>query len=247
MAPLRLFVSHNHTDNQFTEQLVRDLQRTGAQVWVDQDGLRDGDIIQRINEALSHADWLILVQTPDAVRSQYVNMDVGAALTRVVQGLMQGVIPIIAKSCDSREVPPLWLSLKYYDATQDYQTALTQLEQALGLDKAPPVSDPPASGAHWSTVDLMWLWASVTPGTRRVVGEIARRPEGYPVQEVLQRLGYDGPTLGGYLTSWAFWLRKYPGKPDPLIRGWITGLYSMSMDTEIAKTIHQLAQITAGQ
>jgi hypothetical protein len=247
MEPLRLFVSHNHTDDQFTAQLVRDLQRTGAQVWVDQDGLRDGDIIQRINDALSHADWLILVQTPEAARSQYVNMEVGAALTRVMNGLMQGVIPIIAKPCDLREVPPLWQTLRYYDATQDYPGALTQLEQALGLDKAPPVSDSPISGAGWSPVDLMRLWSWISPGARRVVGEIARRPEGYPVQEMLDRLGFNGPTLGGYLTAWASGLRQFPRKSDPIVRDTSTGQFRMRMDTEIARTIRQLAQITAGQ
>ena len=245
MAPLRLFVSHNHTDDQFTEQLVRDLTRAGAQVWVDQQGILDGIIMDRINKALSNADWLILVQTPDAVRSQYVNLEVGAALTRVMRGLMQGVIPIIAKPCDPRDVPPLWLTLLYYDATQDYPGALNQLLQALGLDKAPPVTAGAASGAQWSPVDLMRLWSWISSGARRAVGEIARRPEGYPYPEVLQRLGYDGPTLGGYLSSWAAGLRQFQGKSDPLVRDSSTSQYRM--DTEIATTIRQLAQITAGQ
>jgi TIR domain len=243
MAPSRLFVSHSHTDDQFTQQLVRDLKRTGAQVWVDQQGIRDGSIMDRINDALSHADWLILVQTPDAVRSPFVTAEVGAALTRVMRGFMQGVIPIIATPCDPRDVPPLWQTLRYYDATQDYPGALNQLLQALGLDKTPPVTAAPASGARWSPVDLMRLWAWIAPGARRAVGEIACRPEGYPYPEVLQRLGYDGQTLGGYLTSWAFGLRQFRGKSDPLVRD--TSQYRM--DTAIATTIRQLAQITAGQ
>ncbi len=243
MAPLRLFVSHSHTDDQFTQQLVGDLKRTGAEVWVDQDGIHDGNIMNHINDALGKADWLILVQTPDAVRSEYVKLEVSAALTRVMSGLMQGVIPIIAKPCDPRDVPPLWQPLLYYDATQDYPGALNQLVHALGLDKAPPVTAAAASGTQWSVVDLMRLWSWISPGARRAVGEIACRPEGYPYPEVLQRLGYDGPTLGGYLTSWAFGLRQFRGKSDPLVRE--TSQYRM--DTEIATTIRQLAQITAGQ
>jgi hypothetical protein len=245
MAPLRLFVSHSHTDDQFTEQLVRDLTRTSAQVWVDQQGIRDGNIMDRINDALSNADWLILVQTPDAVRSQYVKLEVGAALTRVMSGLMQGVIPIIAKPCDPRDVPPLWQTLRYYDATQDYPGALTQLVQALGLDKAPPAIADAPSDSQWSPVDLMRLWSSIATGARRAVGEIACRPQGYPYPEVLQRLGYDGQTLGGYLTSWAFGLRQFRGKADPLVRDSSTASYRM--EAEIATTIRQLAHITAGQ
>jgi hypothetical protein len=245
MAPLHLFVSHSHEDDQFTKQLVGDLQRAGAEVWVDQEGIHHGNIMNHIDEALGKADWLILVQTPDAVRSEYVKLEVSAALTRVMSGLMQGVIPIIAKPCDQREVPPLWATMLYYDATQDYPGALHQLLQALGLDKTPPITGIAASGTQWSPVDLMRLWSWISPGARRAIGEIALRPEGYPYKEVLDRLGYNGPTLGGYLTSWASGLRQFQGKPDPLIRD--SSEWCYRMDSEIARTIRQLDQITAGQ
>lgn len=45
MAMPQVFVSYSHTDAAFMEQLVQDLTRAGAQVWVDRDGIRDGNIV----------------------------------------------------------------------------------------------------------------------------------------------------------------------------------------------------------
>lgn len=240
----RVFVSHSHADNEFTERLVSDLSRHGAQVWVDREDIPEGSLMERINEGLSNAEWLVLVQTPAALRSNFVRAEVNAALTRVMTGLMQGVLPIIAAPCAPQEIPPLWQTLLYYDATQDYAAALAQLVHALGLDVVPQPSSPLSSASQWSPVELMWLWSSITPGARRAVAEIALRPEGYAYEELFQRLGYDGPTLGGYLSSWGSGLRQFRGKPDPLIRDW--NAYQYRMDAELAGIIRRLAAITAG-
>lgn len=40
MAEPRIFVSHSHRDDAFTERLVRDLRAAGADVWVDLSDIR---------------------------------------------------------------------------------------------------------------------------------------------------------------------------------------------------------------
>lgn len=240
----RVFVSHSHADNDFTERIVLDLTRYGAQVWVDRQGIHDGSLMERINEGLSDAEWLVLVQTPASLSSHFVRAEVNAALTRVMSGLMQGVLPVIASPCAPQDVPPLWQTLLYYDATQDYSTAFTQLVHALGLDVVRQPNSPDISTDQWSPVELMSLWSSITPGTRRAVAEMALRPEGYAYTDLLQRLGFDHPTLGGYLSSWGIRLRQFPGKSDPIIRDWNNSQYRM--DAELAGIIRRLAAITAG-
>lgn len=113
----RIFISHSHADNAFADRLAQDLTRNGGQVWIDREELHDGVLIQRINEALSNAEWFILVQSPAAIASRYVQMEVSAALTRVVDRFMQAVIPVVAAPCDRGSVPPLWQTLLYCDAT----------------------------------------------------------------------------------------------------------------------------------
>ncbi len=129
----RIFVSHSSRDNAFARRLVADLETAGASVWVDMDQIRQGDFMQRINEGLANSDWLVLVLTPNAIQSQYVPIEVFAAMSLVQHGRMQGVIPIVAETCDPSTMPPLWMNLHRYDATNDYQRALQGLLVALGM------------------------------------------------------------------------------------------------------------------
>src|SRR5258708_7268772 len=243
MSTPQVFVRYSHANSAFMEMLVRDLTQAGAHVWVDRDGIRDGNIVDQMNEGLKQAEWLVLVQTPDAIASPYVKAEVNAALHRVLKGQMRGMVPVIAAPCPPPHVPPLWSSQQYYDATQDYRGALDGLLRVLGIDKAPPLVHPPTSdGAAWTPVDLMFLWATITQGARRALGEIALRPAGYPMSEVVQRLDCTGPTLGGYLRSVGFALRQFPRKADPLVRDWKKWEYRM--DPTIAGIIQKLGQIT---
>jgi hypothetical protein len=129
----RVFVSHSHKDDKFTQRLVSDLKAAGADVWVDVVGIDSGDFLKRINDALASREWLVLVLTPDALRSQWVQTEVHAAMNLVVRGRMRQVVPILAKPCNPKEIPPTWDVLHRYDATHDYEAALAGLLRAFGL------------------------------------------------------------------------------------------------------------------
>lgn len=53
--PVRVFVSHHHSvdEDAFTARLVADLKATGADVWVDEEGITSGDFVHKINEGLA--------------------------------------------------------------------------------------------------------------------------------------------------------------------------------------------------
>src|SRR5690349_13367624 len=129
----RIFVSHSHQDDAFTARLVADLRATGADVWVDTDKITYNDFVQHISDGLANRDWLVLVQTPDALRSPWVRTEVNAALNMSLQGRMRGVIPVLAKACDPADMPALWSTLQYYDATRDYNATVKKLLAVLGL------------------------------------------------------------------------------------------------------------------
>jgi hypothetical protein len=145
IAAPRVFVSHRHADEAFTTHLVSDLAAAGADVWVDIQGINDGDFLGRINEALSNREWLVLVMSPDALTSKWVTQEVNAALARWQQGFMRGVVPIMARHCNPREIPPLWTTLHRYDATQDYGDALQGLLRTLGLGSQVRTASEPAT------------------------------------------------------------------------------------------------------
>jgi len=145
---VRVFVSHHHSpeEDAFTARLVADLEAAGADVWVDDARITSDDFIRKINEGLTGRQWLVLVMTPDALRSPWVQGEVNAALLQVRQGRMLGVIPLVAQPCQDADIPPLWATLQYYDAVRGYDTARGGLLSALGLTpgrSAPPVQRAP--------------------------------------------------------------------------------------------------------
>lgn len=134
MVAPRIFVSHSSLDDAVTRQLVNDMRVGGAQVWMDETDVQQGDFIHKINEGLANCDRMVLVLTPNSLRSKAVEMEVNAALNLVRLGRLQSVVPFLAAPCDMSQVPPMWATLHYYDGVKDYQGALAGLLRALGLD-----------------------------------------------------------------------------------------------------------------
>lgn len=130
---VRVFVSHHHSDEQFTSRLVTDLRCMGAEVWVDKDSIIAGDFRAAIDEGLVRSDRLVLVTTPAALASNNVREEVNAAKERAHRGLMRDVVFIMAAPCRDEEIPPTWAIIQRYDATIDYPGALDALVRALGL------------------------------------------------------------------------------------------------------------------
>lgn len=129
----RIFVSHSHCDDAITTRLVEDLRRAGADVWVDMTGMDPGNFMQRISQALDTHEWMVLILTPAAIASQYVQTEVFTVLHRVQQGTMRAVIPVLAVPCASGSIPALWDALHRFDATRNYTDALAGVLQAIGL------------------------------------------------------------------------------------------------------------------
>lgn len=133
MAIPRIFVSHSHKDDAFTQRLVSDLRLAGAQVWVDISDIMANDFMDRINQALDSCDWVVCVLSPDSLASRAVTMEINAALNLLRQGRLKGVIPFVGVHVEEKMIPPLWATLHRYNAAQDYPFALRGLLGALGL------------------------------------------------------------------------------------------------------------------
>lgn len=174
---IRVFVSHHHSpeEDAFTARLVVDLEAAGADVWVDDQRITSNDFIKKINEGLAGRQWLVLVMTPDALSSEWVEAEVNAALHQVRGGRMLGVIPIVARVCDEGGIPPLWATLHRYDATRAYEPARDSLLRALGLTSALryPLPDVPARLAS-----LGFRGVNIN-GTPAIVPPLITIPAGY--------------------------------------------------------------------
>jgi basic membrane protein A len=142
-------VSHHHSPDEdtFTARLVTDLKAAGADVWVDTKDISSGDFVERINAGLSDRHWLVLIMTPAALASNYVQAEVNAALNDQIGGRMRGVLPFVVQPCKERDIPPLWRTLHRFDAVKGgYAAARDQLFKTMAL-LTPSPPPPPLVGA----------------------------------------------------------------------------------------------------
>lgn len=133
-SQFRLFVSHRHKDNEKVRQLVRDLENSGAWVWVDLQEIKWESFAKHVNEGLAQSNWCIVVLSPAALQSQYVVDEVNAAYQLVKENRMEAVIPFVTEHCDARDIPPVWNIWHRYDAVKEgYTEAFQALSSAIGL------------------------------------------------------------------------------------------------------------------
>ncbi len=146
----RVFISYSRADEVFARRLATDLDRLGADVWIDVDDIPPGvNWSTAIQQGLDTCDALVLIISPDALASKNVEDE-----WQYVRDEGKPIIPLLW-----RPVPRLHFQLRriqYVDFhRQPYETALAQLRVRL-FDEAPAVPSTPAP-------------AAITPSTARQI------------------------------------------------------------------------------
>jgi len=91
---------------------------------MDVNDLGAGNFQEHINQALADCEWFLLVLTQNALASDWVRMEVDAAIRLKHQKQVKDLILIKASDLDYAELPALWGVFNILDATVDYATAL---------------------------------------------------------------------------------------------------------------------------
>jgi TIR domain-containing protein len=132
----RIFISYSRKDSAFVRTLAGDLEKAGYDVWWDVSDLRGGDDWLRvIPTAIESSDYVIVVLSPNAVISEWVEKEYTQAL-----GLRKKIIPImLARS----SVPFALNTINYINfAAGEYAENFKKLLTALGYTGEAPVSRP---------------------------------------------------------------------------------------------------------
>jgi hypothetical protein len=143
------------------------------------------DFQRRIDEAPLACQWVVLVLTPDALASTWVQQEIYAANRLRHDGRIEEILPIQARAVDNRAIPPLWGVYNIFDATRDYASARDGLLRALGLTLAQPAA--PAQASAPSNVGAQPAAPATTP---------ARTPDSSVVPLRLAPLGFTGYRSG---------------------------------------------------
>lgn len=134
---LRIFVSHSHKDDDFGMRLVGDLRAAlgdDAAVWYDASGgLRGGDAWwRRIVRELTARPVFIVILSPDALASPWVNDEIDLAWKQKNNSAGKLILPVVCRPCIMREDLTLLQHVSFVPPLR-YEDGLADLLAALGL------------------------------------------------------------------------------------------------------------------
>jgi hypothetical protein len=116
----RIFISYARADGPFVRSLVAQMQRAKVPVWLDEAEISPGSRWdQAIEQALNACASVLLVLSPDAVKSHNVLDEMAFALDEGKR-----IIPVKYKEC---KIPLRLRRIQYIDFTADHDSALRQL------------------------------------------------------------------------------------------------------------------------
>ena len=131
----QVFISHAHEDDAFAHRLAADLQANGWRVWLAPDSINAGETwVDAINRGLEASSTYVLVQTPAAAASPWVNTETNVAISLEHQRIMRFIPLDVAPS----RPPPLWTAYQNVPFRGDYRAGLEHL--LARLDGRPPRS-----------------------------------------------------------------------------------------------------------
>lgn len=150
----RVFISYSTKDLEFVRNCLQPLMaELGAAAWCSASDIRlAADWERQIRIALAQADWFVVVLSPDALRSEWVQAETHWAL----EHKRGRVVPVMARGCTPEDLHLKLGTLQYIDFRQDLDLAKQQLTALIGgsADNAATVivSAPKAEAEPGATV-----------------------------------------------------------------------------------------------
>ncbi|MCM3342724.1 toll/interleukin-1 receptor domain-containing protein [Paenibacillus sp. MER TA 81-3] len=128
-----IFLCHTSIDKPFVEKLARDLRRIGVNVWFDKWEIKVGDSLTwKIEEGIRENEFLGIVLSPEALKSEWVKSELGAAWSKQMKTRKVFVLPIFYREC---EMPYFLSDRKYADFRIDYEHGFSELAGIFGIDE----------------------------------------------------------------------------------------------------------------
>lgn len=93
-----------------------------------------------------------------------------------------------------------------------------------------------AAAAAWTEKEAETLLRQIKPNAKRILAELASKPEGYSISDLAEALGLQEGAIRGQLSSVGFALRRMDGKPSPIKREKIDGVLTYKLDSIVAAT-----------
>ncbi|MDJ0676810.1 MAG: TIR domain-containing protein [Calothrix sp. MO_167.B42] len=113
----QVFLSYADEDRATMEKVRKSLRREGITVWTNLTDIKTGEAFQSaINRGIEQADNLVYLLSPDSINSTYCQQELDLALS-----YNKRIIPILVRTTDPTQVPPILKDLQYIDLTDNLQ------------------------------------------------------------------------------------------------------------------------------
>jgi ABC-type branched-subunit amino acid transport system substrate-binding protein len=132
---MKVFISHAHTNEPLVKKVTAALEEAGLEVWDDTREIMPGDNwANKVAQALQESEAMVVLLTPDALRSSWVRRDIEYALGE--QGYRKRVIPVLvgdAKELPKEDVPWILRRLRMIKLAEHAreEEGIKQIAQAL--------------------------------------------------------------------------------------------------------------------
>jgi len=128
-----VFLSHNSVDKPFVRRLATDLDIQGIRCWLDEAEIKVGEsLVEKIREGIDATTYVIVVLSPDSIKSPWVQREVDVAINQEIFGRKVKILPLLYRVC---ELPGFLLGKKYADFTDElrYDESLRDLVKSIGV------------------------------------------------------------------------------------------------------------------
>lgn len=124
-----VFISHTGSDKPFARNLARELNKHGYETWFDEWEIKVGDsIIAGIEDGIRKSTWMVVVLSPDAIKSEWVMRELRSGLTRETKRGQVYILPILRKDV---ELPPFLADKAYADFRSSADQGMLRLLASL--------------------------------------------------------------------------------------------------------------------
>ncbi len=97
---MKVFISHSSSDKKFVRTLKRDLHENGIETFVDEDALELGDsLMEKLEMGLKESSHFVMILSPNAINSEWVQLELKEALNLANDKLIKKIIPIKFRQC----------------------------------------------------------------------------------------------------------------------------------------------------
>ncbi|MCB0187946.1 MAG: SUMF1/EgtB/PvdO family nonheme iron enzyme, partial [Caldilineaceae bacterium] len=170
-----IFLSYSHQDSDIMAKLRADLSRAGFSVWTDE-GLEPGTASwqRAIRRALREARCMVVILSPDAEQSKWVEIELGWA-----ERFGLRIFPVLAKGEFDDAVPFSLVHVQQVDIRTAYENVeialLPTLQRHLGV--AEPVGD--AEVREEMTHPMAFDWVPISAGAFRMGSDKTQDKDAY--------------------------------------------------------------------